>query len=223
MYLILNLSHSLTKMSQMIHRTKTEFTDVIVTEVERYRRQSDTFKSDMKVEIFKGDYSDYDTIYIHLYDGHFYVLLHEPSDQPNKLYIYDGANLCEDPLIAGYLKELFKKDFIIGHYWGQIKVDQCGGAAVIIALRLLQHDKWRKKSRIPWPTNLYPIKSIRDDLNKRYHKKRQSEFLYPRGFHSAYDQTRQDVCNKCGKTFRSKDLRTLNAHRLKCRGPGVNE
>lgn len=30
-------------------------TDVILKEVEKYRKQSDTYKSDIKLEIFKGD------------------------------------------------------------------------------------------------------------------------------------------------------------------------
>lgn len=174
--------------------------------------------SDIKVEIFKGDYTESDTIYVHLYDFHFYVLLHEPSDEPDKLYIYDGSNLCHYPEIAGFVKQVFEKDFIIGHYSGQTKVDECGGAAIIISLRLLQHHKWGKKStKHPWPTRLGPIKSIRLRLNKLYHNNCSSEFLYPKGYQSGHDQTRHNTCSYCGKSFRSKDRRALNGHRLNCR------
>lgn len=150
-------------------------------------------------EQFKGDS---DAILLLSFEKHCYCMLYRKEEK--KMIIADGNDIYTkepqtkeriDNLLMNFDLVPMKTDF-------SAKVDQCGAAAVLIALELVRHFNGKPMTRIA------PGKYIKDVITKRMHnyksvclKGRRNDLLKS-----------NLVCEVCGKTFKTSAKTALSNH-----------
>jgi len=170
-------------------------------------------KSGLLVEQFPGadeiKRATGNRLYVHLYEGHYYVYLIMPSSK--SYYVSDGANDCLKPL---RLRKLSSAN-VVGKRLKPIAFDQqsgedhCASSAVVIMLELMR----LCKNGDPIPERIsIGFKETHKEIVKIMHKTRPSATLSGKRSIAGYQVP---ACKYCGEKKR-RTKAALLAHERKC-------
>lgn len=179
--------------------------DTVIASVNRFRN-SKAFNANIEVKPFDALGSD-DCIFILLLGCHFYVILHLVDD--NMCWIADGSNqFIKDRRVNKQITSMLKIKISSVNVNLHVNADNCGSAAVMIALKFKQF--YKSKTYHP-EMNLSGSKMMKK-IRERLHPKKSM------GLFKTIEEKKQSLtCNKCNKSFRFYEGTRLAMHMAKCR------
>lgn len=165
-----------------------------------------TRESKIPVKIFTGKLdkmtNEVKVIYLLSHEHHAYVILYKQKE--DFAYICDGANVCiKDYVVAKELRHILKCRLVYCQYDKATRIDNCGAAAVTIAIEFLRGKGTRR---------IKPLQNILNQATKRLHKETSAKCK------SKY-RHQPLRCGKCGKTFKmsKSSHKRLLIHQTHCR------
>lgn len=153
---------------------------------------------------------DRDMIYVHLYNGHWYVILLLPSI--DSYYVADGANSVLKPAILGKLRRDVSRPLRPKRFLQQSGIDHCGASAVAITLTWMRQ---YKRKQYDSENIIITFKAVYKRIVKQLHKAPSATM---RGSVSIQDQPvmRSHECPHCHMIKRISFQR-MSAHINRCR------
>lgn len=189
----------------LFNRANWVSTDRVLELVKQYQNIR-TYAADIDVREFKG-LIDVDCIHVLLHGAHFYVLLHLPKNKT--CYIADGSNIFHDDETTRH-----EIQALVGSKINSIKVDlllnadNCGSAAVMIALVFRQF--YRSRS-FPNEIHLTGLKMLETIKSRLHPEKSRGLEIFNIG------KAKSLACKYCKKTYRFHQGSNLRMHEAKCK------